>query len=235
MMDQCHFMPKFACGDIRHKEKVLGHEASLKNGYKTLNLRLADGRHFKSAEAKRHTLGELIDRFITQWLPKYPKRQVKQAALLTWWKNQAWSSLAYRGNTIQDIRSARCSACLSQLVRGALRSSSTVNRYLAALSKAISIAITEWGWLDDSPMRKVSKPSEAPGRNRFLNLEEKDRLLRSLQGLDKSTSLPSCQFSSPHSYALWGISRLAIGLISILSAILLLFAKQKMAIDALCP
>ena len=33
------------------------------------------------------------------------------------------------------------------------------------------------GMLDDSPMRKVSKPSEAPGRERYLSLEEKNRLL----------------------------------------------------------
>jgi len=50
---------------------------------------IRDGRHFKTAEAKRHTLGELIDRFISQWLSKYPKRQAKQTALLTWWKKSA--------------------------------------------------------------------------------------------------------------------------------------------------
>ena len=47
---------------------------------------IRDGRHIKTTEAKRHTLGELIDRFITQWLPKNPKSQIKQTALLSWWK-----------------------------------------------------------------------------------------------------------------------------------------------------
>lgn len=47
---------------------------------------IRDGRHFKTTEAKRHTLGELIDRFISQWLSHYPKRIAKQTALLTWWK-----------------------------------------------------------------------------------------------------------------------------------------------------
>jgi integrase len=52
-----------------------------------------------------------------------------------------------------------------------------VNRYLAALSKALSVAVKEWQWLDDSPMRKVTKPSEGKARDRFLSIEEKDRLL----------------------------------------------------------
>jgi integrase len=157
---------------------------------------IRDGRHFKSAEAKRHTLGELIDRFITQWLPKYPKRQAKQTALLTWWKIRL-GHLLLTEVTPSKISEARDALLSESTVRGALRSSSTVNRYLAALSKAIGIAITEWGWLDDSPLRKVAKPSEAPGRNRFLNLEEKDRLLE------------ACKASTnPHLYPLISLALL---------------------------
>jgi integrase len=137
---------------------------------------IRDGRHFKSTEAKRHTLGELIDRFINQWLPKHPKRQAKQTALLTWWKNRL-GHLLLADVTPAVIAEARDALLSESTIRGTLRSSSTVNRYLAALSKAIGVAVKEWGWLDDSPMSKVAKPSEAPGRDRFLSLEEKDRLL----------------------------------------------------------
>ncbi len=137
---------------------------------------IRDGRHSKTAEAKRHTLGELIDRFITQWLPKYPKGQAKQAALLTWWKNRL-GHLVLADLTPNMIAEARDSLLVEHTKRKQLRSPSTVNRYLASLSKAFSVAVKEWGWLDDSPMRKVSKPSEAPGRDRFLSIEEKERLL----------------------------------------------------------
>src|SRR5262249_29704070 len=53
----------------------------------------------------------------------------------------------------------------------------TVVRYMAALSHAFTIAVREWGWLDDSPMRKVGKPKEPRGRVRFLSDEERTRLL----------------------------------------------------------
>lgn len=63
-------------------------------------------------------------------------------------------------------------------MKATLRSPSTVVRYLAALSHAFSIASKEWEWIDDSPMRKVTKPKEPRGRVRFLSEEERERLLQ---------------------------------------------------------
>lgn len=50
-------------------------------------------------------------------------------------------------------------------------------RYLAALSHALTIAMKEWQWIEDSPMRRVLKPKEPRGRVRFLSDEERSRLL----------------------------------------------------------
>lgn len=137
---------------------------------------IRDGRHFKTVEAKRHTVGEMIDRFINQWLPKFPNRQKKQTALLLWWKEQIGHLL------LSDLTSSVIAECRDQLLtettqRGSLRSSSTTNRYLSALSKTLSVAVNEWEWLDDSPIRKVSKPAEGKGRERYLSKEERQRLL----------------------------------------------------------
>ena len=137
---------------------------------------IRDGRHFRTAESKRHTLGELIDRFIDQWLPRNPNGIVKKTALLTWWKNKL-GHILLSDLTPAFIAEARDNLLSEITIRKAIRSPSTVNRYLAALSKALTIAVKEWGWLDDSPMRKVTKPSEAKGRDRLLTLEEKDRLI----------------------------------------------------------
>jgi integrase len=141
---------------------------------------IRDGRHFKTAESKRHTLEELIDRFISQWLTRHPKDTKKQTALLTWWKKRL-GHLLLAEVTPAVIAEARDALLSESTNRNKLRSSSTVNRYLAALSKAFSIAITEWGWLEDSPIKKVNKPREAPGRDRFLSIEEKERLLAACQ------------------------------------------------------
>ena len=39
------------------------------------------------------------------------------------------------------------------------------------------MAIKEWGWVEDNPLRKVTKPKESRGRVRFLSDEERTRLL----------------------------------------------------------
>ena len=49
---------------------------------------IREKRHFKTTEAKKHTLGELIDRYIRDILPTKKKSERKQTAQLTWWKQQ---------------------------------------------------------------------------------------------------------------------------------------------------
>lgn len=137
---------------------------------------IREGRHFKFVESKKHTLGKLIDRYIRDILPTKPKSQKKQTAQLTWWKEQLGHKL------LSDITPALIAEYRDKLAsentyRGGLRSPATVVRYLAALSHAMTIAVNEWGWLDDSPLRKVTKPKEPRGRVRFLSGEERESLL----------------------------------------------------------
>ncbi len=138
---------------------------------------IREGRHFKTAEAKKHTLGELIDRYIRDVLPQKKKSQKKQSAQLLWWKDQIGHHL------LSDLSPSLIAECRDRLAngttyRGAVRSPSTVIRYIAALSHALTVAVKEWGWIDDNPIRKVSKPKEARGRVRFLEQEGLVRLLQ---------------------------------------------------------
>jgi integrase len=138
---------------------------------------IREGRHFKTTEAKKHTLGQLIDRYIRDVLPQKKKSQKKQTAQLQWWKEVIGSYL------LADISPALIGEKRDELsngmtYRGTKRSPATVVRYLSALSHAFSIAVKEWGWLEDSPMRKVSKLKESRGRVRFLEEHERERLLQ---------------------------------------------------------
>ncbi len=141
---------------------------------------IREGRYFKTAEAKRHTFGELVDRYVRDVLPTKPKIQQAQTTQLHWWKEQLGHY------TLADVTPAKIAECRDQLAkgktyRGKQRSPSTVVRYMAALSHAFTIAVKEWGWLDDSPMRKVAKPKEPRGRVRFLDDDERKRLLKACE------------------------------------------------------
>jgi integrase len=98
-------------------------------------------------------------------------------AQLEWWSSELGAySLADLDST--KIAAARDKLALSTKRDGACLSPSTVVRYMAPLSHAFGVAVREWGWLDDSPMRKVERPAEPDGRVRFLSDDERGALLR---------------------------------------------------------
>ena len=135
---------------------------------------IRDGRHFKTAEAKRHTLAELVDRYLKDTLPgKSEVMQKPRWRHLTWWKDHIGDRL------LADVTPSLLAEYRDRLSKGEgrPRSPATVVRYMAALSHAFSVAVREWEWLDDSPLRKVSKPKEPRGRVRFLSDDERKILL----------------------------------------------------------
>jgi integrase len=137
---------------------------------------IKEGRHFKTTEAKKHTLAELIDRYNKDVLPTKPKQAKHQAQQLGWWKSKL-GDYALADITTALIVQYRDELASGETYRGTPRSPATVCRYLAALSHAFSIAVTEWQWLETSPMSKVKKPTEPRGRVRFLGDNERARLL----------------------------------------------------------
>jgi integrase len=141
-----------------------------------------EGRYLKTAEAKRHTLADLIDRYTRDVLPrKKPSTAYNQGLQLQWWRRQLGHCL------LAEITPARIVEHRDQLTQEH-RSNATANRYLTALSHVLTVAVKEWGWLDDSPMRKVSKLREPRGRVRFLSDQERHRLLDACKK-SKNTSL----------------------------------------------
>ena len=49
---------------------------------------MREGRHFKTAEAKKHSLAELVDRYIRDVIPTKPKNAAATTAQLQWWKKE---------------------------------------------------------------------------------------------------------------------------------------------------
>jgi len=138
---------------------------------------IREGRHFKTSESKKHTAKELIDRYIAEILPKKPRSISDQKTQLNWWKDGIGSFL------LSDITPALITEYRSKLAleksnrKGVVRSDATVNRYCAALSHCFTIAVKEWGWMQENPLLKIKKFKEPRGRVRFLSDEEREKLL----------------------------------------------------------
>ena len=69
------------------------------------------------------------------------------------------------------------------------RGPATVNRYLANFSSLCSHAMRHWQLLSENPVSKVPKLKEPPGRVRFLDDDEKQRLLKAAESISKSLHL----------------------------------------------
>jgi hypothetical protein len=103
---------------------------------------IREGRYFKTVEAKRHTLGEAIDRYIREVLPSRPRNSRNTKAILLWWKKQL-GSLTLADVTPAAIVEQKCILLTTKTSRDKLRASATVVRYLAALSHVFSIAMRD--------------------------------------------------------------------------------------------
>ncbi len=137
---------------------------------------IRDGRFKNQSVSRKHTVADLIDRFTEHSIPKHPIYYPKKVQLLNRWKEELGHLL------LSELSPAHIAMVRDKLLsettfKKAVRSSSTVNRYLAAFSKVLSVAVKEWGWLEENPTLKISKPKESRGRDRFLTQEEIHLLL----------------------------------------------------------
>ena len=139
------------------------------------------GKKITDYEASKHTLEELIDRYIKIELPKRkPADQKKYKMQLEWWKRHIGMYL------LSKVTPALLSECKDKLVTeespkpikgGKTRSGATANRYMACLSIVFSFACKEWDWIEENPMLKVRKFTETPKQDRFLMPEEIKKIL----------------------------------------------------------
>lgn len=140
---------------------------------------MREGRRFPERAAARRTVGQLIERYVSEVLP-HKTDKASQGPQLRWW-SEALGTIALRDLTPGAIGAARERLAHEAGAKGKPRKPATINRYLAALSHALSVATNEWGWLESSPMRKVRRRKEPEGRIRFLNQAELARMLKACE------------------------------------------------------
>ncbi len=136
--------------------------------------KIESGIQRQHAAAGAVTLGELLERYRHEILPRKEVRtQSNQGQHLTWWKR----TLGLR--PLPEVTPDRLAACRDELAK--TRSAGTVNQYMRTLSNAFTIASREWGWLEASPLSRVQPLPEPRGRVRFLDDNERPRLLAACQ------------------------------------------------------
>lgn len=140
------------------------------------------GRYFGLQEDTEKTFAEFVDRYIEKELPKNPKSYQKYKSQLLWWKQHLGKYFLCHISPPM-IAGLRDTLLQETTRRQSLRSNSTTNRYLAALSKAFTIAVKEWAWLKENPVLKITRPKENKPREQYL---EKEQIAILLEACKKS-------------------------------------------------
>ena len=140
-------------------------------------LAIEEGSYFAQEESKAHTINDLVDRYIREDLERLSESDWSvRSHQLEWWKDRI-GTLTLNRITPALIAEYRHKLKTEPNNKGRIRSGSTVNRYLAALSAVFGIATTEWQWKSENPFARVRRELEPDGRIRFLSGEERIALL----------------------------------------------------------
>ncbi|MBT6457625.1 MAG: site-specific integrase [Gammaproteobacteria bacterium] len=141
-------------------------------------LELEEGTYFEKLESTNHTVTNLVDRYLKEDLQRLAETDWHARKLqLNWWKNEIGHL------TLNKVTPSILVECRNKLKTGItprkkIRSGSTVNRYLAAMSAAFGIASSEWHWVKENPFAGIRREKENDSRVRFLSSEERTALLK---------------------------------------------------------
>lgn len=137
------------------------------------------GRWMGQHEARRHTLADLIDRYLAEHLPSARLRsEADRRRELALWRRELGSVL------LADLTAARIVEARDRLAltpsarKGRPPAPATINRACGALRHCLNIGVRNFQWIERNPMEKIGALREPRGRARFLTADERKVLLR---------------------------------------------------------
>ncbi len=144
---------------------------------------IREGRHFKTAESKKHTLSDALERYRRDILPLQftAKEQRTRRFILDWWDDK----LGYC--VLADLTPALFAECRDVLIKtpsktkkGENLSGDTIKRYFLTISAVLKTCVVDWAWLQQSPLKdaEIKLPPPGKGRVRFLDDDERGRLFK---------------------------------------------------------
>ena len=134
------------------------------------------GRFLPKPASGRHTLADLIDKYIKEALPRKARTtQEADRIRLAWWKEHL-GHLILKHLTPEELQDALPAIAASGRGNG----DTSIRRHVAALSAALQAA-REWRWIAGNPARELKLPPEPRGRLRYLSPEELARFLEAVR------------------------------------------------------
>lgn len=162
--------------------KAFSNKTAAKKWANRVENEIRQGTYIKQQESSKHTVSDLIDRYMAdhKFLEKKDRRN--QERHLEFWKERIGDK------RLSDVSRAliievRDEIAAVETNRGGLRAPATVNRFVAVIRQVFSKGI-EWEWCESNPCKGITSMTEPKGRDRYLSDTEREALLTASQGLD---------------------------------------------------
>ena len=117
------------------------------------------------------TFSQLINKFMVEYAPKKSVNMQKSYA------TSRKHLIPFFGDLNLVSISPKMLSRYTVMRRSEGAAPASINREFALLSKAFTLAVEEWEWLQHKPYRKILKEKENNERERYLSLNEEKRLL----------------------------------------------------------
>lgn len=144
---------------------------------------LGDPAQLRAMEARQRTVADAVDRYVDLLPALNLKDEPNRRRQLCWWRSEL-GHVALCDLTPPRIAEARDRLQTSRISNprwggpsNRTRRPATIVQYLAALSHVFSIAVADWGWLTSNPVAGVRRPRLPRGVVRYLEEDERKRLL----------------------------------------------------------
>ena len=132
---------------------------------------IVEGKYFEKPVGDNKTFTDMMEKFMKEHAPK-----VSGNTRLSYSASLKHLSTYFGDLKLLEITPKKISD-YKVLRYGKETKPATINRELAMLSKAFSLAFKEWEWIKENPVSKVPKEKENNERDRWLTDEQERRLL----------------------------------------------------------
>jgi len=134
---------------------------------------IAEGKWFDSLPGANYRFSELMAKYLAEYsaINKAETSYIRDKSLMTH-LNKTFGELYLTDITPVIISEYK----VKRRAEGA--SPRTINYELTLMSHAFNIAIKEWEWVNDNPVKRVKKERVHNTIERWLSLEEEERLLK---------------------------------------------------------
>jgi site-specific recombinase XerD len=132
---------------------------------------IVEGSYFEKLVGRNKMFKDMVERFMKEYAPK-----VSKATRISYSTSLTHFNPFFEETNLLDISPKMISRYkVLRIDEGA--KPATINRELAMLSKAFSLAVKDWEWIKENPVSKVQKEKVDNKRDRWLNRDEETQIL----------------------------------------------------------